>query len=161
MTINRNTARTGFCAAALLLTAMTGLAQAGECPAGKTKLGALTSGPMAPRDVTDNVLSAIDLSIKGAAFAGQSFRLRKLVIQPGGIVPWHDHKTRPANIYVASGTVTEYRSNCAVPIVHKAGDTVAEFGEDLAHWWKNTGGKPAVLLSADLFNGGNAGPSMM
>jgi quercetin dioxygenase-like cupin family protein len=140
---------------------MTSLAQAGECPAGKMKMGAVTSGPMMPKAVTDNVLSAIDLSAKGAAFAGQSLRLRKLVIAPGGIVPWHDHKTRPANIYVVSGTVTEYRSTCAVPIVHKTGDTVAEFGEDLAHWWKNTGTKPVVLLSADLFHDGNADANMM
>jgi quercetin dioxygenase-like cupin family protein len=110
---------------------------------------------MMPKDVTDTVLSAIDLSGKGGDFSGQMLRLRKLVIQPGGIVPWHDHATRPANIYVVSGSVTEYRSTCEVPIVHNAGDTVAEYGAGLAHWWKNTGNEAAVLLSADLL-----GPAM-
>jgi quercetin dioxygenase-like cupin family protein len=119
------------------------------------KEGAVTTGEMMPKDVTDNVLSTIDLSSKGGDFAGQMLRLRKLVIQPGGIVPWHDHASRPANIYVVSGSVTEYRSNCEVPIIHNPGDTVAEFGAGLAHWWKNTGNDAVVLLSADLL-----GPAM-
>jgi len=138
--------------AALALMAAANFAEAGECPADKVKDNAVTTGEMTPKGVTDNVLSAIDLAPKGEAFKGETLRLRKLVIQPGGVVPWHDHKSRPANIYVMSGTVTEYRSTCEVPIVHKTGDTVAEFGEGLAHWWKNTGKKPAVLLSADVFH---------
>ena len=55
-------------------------------------------------------------------------RLRKLVVQPGGVVPWHEHAARPANILVAEGSITEYRSTCKVPIEHKAGDVTAEFG---------------------------------
>jgi quercetin dioxygenase-like cupin family protein len=148
-------------AAALAFAAFTGFAQAGECPADKMKDGAVMSGEMMPKDVTDDVLASIDLTPKGDAFAGEMLRLRKLVIQPGGVVPWHDHATRPANIYVVSGTVTEYRSNCAVPIVHKAGDTVAEYGAELAHWWKNTGNEPVVLISADLFQSGKMDDHMM
>jgi len=146
--------------AALALATTVNFAQAGECPAGKMKDNALTTGEMTPKKVTDDVLSSIDLAPKGDAFKGESLRLRKLVIQPGGVVPWHDHKSRPANIYVVSGTVIEHRSNCEVPIVHKAGDTIAEFG-DFSHWWKNTGNKPAVLLSADVFHSGMMDDHMM
>jgi quercetin dioxygenase-like cupin family protein len=137
--------------AALAIAATVNFAQAGECPAGKMKEGALTTGEMMPKKVTDEILASIDLAPKGEAFKGEALRLRKLVIQPGGIVPWHDHKSRPANIYVVAGTVSEYRSNCEVPIVHKAGDTIAEYG-DFSHWWKNTGNKPVILLSADVFH---------
>ena len=77
------------------------------------------------------------------------FRFRKLVVQPGGIVPWHEHSARPANILVAEGSITEYRSTCKVPIEHTAGDVTAEFGA-LAHWWQNNGKVPAVLYSADI-----------
>jgi quercetin dioxygenase-like cupin family protein len=147
--------------AALALAAAANFVQAGECPADKVKDNAVTSGEMMPKKVTDTVLASIDLAPKGDAFKGDALRLRKLVIQPGGVVPWHDHKTRPANIYVVSGTVTEYRSTCAVPIVHRAGDTVAEFGEKLAHWWKNTGNKPAVLISADVFHDAGMDDHMM
>jgi quercetin dioxygenase-like cupin family protein len=122
---------------------------AGECPADQVMEGALTSGETKPVGVTDDVLSAIDLSSKGDAFKGQMLRLRKLVVQPGGVVPWHSHEARPANITILQGSITEYRSDCKVPIVHKAGDTIAEFGS-FSHWWKNTTKKPAVLYSADL-----------
>ena len=155
MNVFLTVARSRACIAAVALAALTGFAQAGECPADKVKEGAVTTGEMMPKDVTDTVLSSIDLSSKGGDFAGQMLRFRKLVIQPGGIVPWHDHASRPANIHVVSGSVVEYRSNCEVPIVHNAGDTVPEFGADHAHWWKNTGNEPVVLFSADLL-----GPSM-
>ena len=147
--------------AALALAAAANFAEAGECPPSKMKDNAVTTGEMMPKKVTDEVLASIDLAPKGEAFKGEALRLRKLVIQPGGVVPWHDHRVRPANIHVLSGTVTEYRSNCEVPIVHKAGDTVAEFGEGLAHWWKNTGKKPAVLLSADVFHDASMDDHMM
>ena len=90
-----------------------------------------------------------DWTAEGDAFKGQMLRLRKLVVQPGSVVPWHSHETRPANITVVEGSITEYRSNCKVPIVHKAGDTIPEFG-NFSHWWKNTGKKKTVLFSADL-----------
>ncbi|MGB6438862.1 MAG: cupin, partial [Methyloceanibacter sp.] len=44
--------------------------------------------------------------------------------------------------------------NCAAPIVHKAGDVVAETPE-VSHWWKNLGDKTVVLLSADLLKDKN------
>ena len=70
--------------------------------------------------------------------------------QPGGVVPWHSHDNRPAMIYIVAGEVVEYASNCAVPIVHKAGDVAPE-KKGTSHWWKNAGSAPAVLISVDLF----------
>ena len=124
-------------------------AYAGECPADQVMAGALTSGETMPVGVTDEVLSAIDLTPKGDAWKGNMLRLRKLVVQPGGVVPWHEHSARPANIVIIEGSITEYRSDCKVPIEHKAGDAIPEFG-DVAHWWKNNGGVPTVLYSADI-----------
>ena len=147
--------------AGVALFALTSAAVAGECPADKIKDGAVTTGEMMPKDVTDEVLASIDLAPKGSGFVGEALRLRKLVVQPGGVVPWHDHATRPANIYILSGTIEEYRANCEVPIVHKAGDTVEEFGASHAHWWKNTGNEPAVLFSADIFHDGKMDDHMM
>ena len=135
--------------AALALATTVNFAQAGECPAGKMKDNALTTGEMMPKKVTDDVLSSIDLAPKGDAFKGESLRLRKLVIQPGGVVPWHSHADRPALIYVVSGEIYEHASNCAVPILHKAGE-VARETHATAHWWKNDGKVPVVLLSFDI-----------
>jgi quercetin dioxygenase-like cupin family protein len=126
-----------------------GHAYAGECPADQVAKNGMQPGEMMPKDLTDEVISSIDLASKGDAWKNGALRMRKLVVQPGGVVPWHSHETRPANILIVSGSITEYRSTCKVPVEHKAGDVTAEFGA-LSHWWKNNGSEPAVLYSADI-----------
>ena len=161
MTIASRRALRGSMAALATVFAFAGTSFAGECPADKMRADATPKADHMAKAVTDQVLAQIDLGAEKVALKGHNMRVRKLVIQPGGIVPWHDHAARPANIYVVSGSITEYRSNCAVPIVHKAGDTVAEYGAGLAHWWKNTGDQPVVLISADLFQSGKMDDHVM
>jgi quercetin dioxygenase-like cupin family protein len=127
-------------------------AVAGECPADKLVVDGQGQkmGATAPKDVTDMVRATTDLAKEPAGIKGRQFRLRQLELKPGGIVPWHSHNDRPAMIYVVSGEVVEYASNCAVPIVHKAGDVAPE-KNGRSHWWQNTGKTPSVLISVDLF----------
>ncbi|MEZ5892602.1 MAG: cupin domain-containing protein [Parvularculaceae bacterium] len=127
-------------------------AQAGECPADKVKAGVRTGGEMAPKDVTDQELDSIDLGTQIAGLDDRRLRFRKLVVQPGGVVPWHDHTDRPALILTASGEITEFRSDCSVGIVHQAGDISKEVA-GIMHWWKNEGAEPAVLYAADVKHG--------
>jgi|SRR5277367_4010556 len=140
---------TGSILAGSALSLVPAAAFAGDCPADKVGTDVTKPGPGTPTGLTDTVIATIDLSPKGNGFTGYKMRMRKLTIQPGGIVPWHSHGTRPANIYIISGSITEYRSSCAVPIEHKAGDVTAEFGA-LSHWWKNNTREPVVLISADI-----------
>lgn len=125
-------------------------ASAGECPPDKVSPGFRTTGETKPKGVTDTVLASIDLSKEKVNLDNRQLRTRRLVVQPGGVVPWHSHEDRPALIYVVSGSIYEYASNCSVPILHKAGEvSIEKLG--VQHWWKNTGKTPAVLLSSDLF----------
>jgi quercetin dioxygenase-like cupin family protein len=133
------------------LSLMATAAVAGECPKDKMGVDVTKPGAMAPKDVTDKVLASIDVAKEPAHIEGRQLRLRKLEIKPGGIVPWHSHGDRPALIYIVSGTIVEYASNCAVPIVHHAGDVARETSVT-SHWWKNTGKQTVVLLSADLLH---------
>ncbi len=128
------------------------IANAGECPADKRVADGQGQMPStaAAKDVTDVVRATTDLSKEPAAVNGRLFRLRQLDMQPGAIVPWHSHGNRPAMIYIVSGEVIEYASNCAVPITHKAGDVAPE-KNGTSHWWKNNGSTAAVLISVDLF----------
>jgi len=128
------------------------IASAGECPADKRVADGQgqKASTAAAKGVTDVVRSTTDLSMEPAAINGRLFRLRQLDVQPGGIVPWHSHDNRPAMIYVVSGEIVEYASNCAVPIVHKAGDVAPE-KKGTSHWWQNNGSTPVVLISVDLF----------
>ena len=125
---------------------------AGECPAGGLRPdgSGQKPGATAPKDVTDVVIVATDLSKEKVALKDRQFRLRRLDIKPGGIVPWHSHENRPAMIYVLKGTIVEYASTCAVPIVHKPGDVAPE-RLGTAHWWKNTGTEDVVLIVSDIF----------
>ena len=127
---------------------------AGECPADQKKPDARGPVDFKPVGVTDTVIASIDVSKAPFDIKDRNFRMRKLTIEPMGIVPWHSHADRPAIIYIVEGEIVEYASNCAVPIVHKAGDVVAETPE-VSHWWKNLGDKTVVLLSADLLKDPN------
>ncbi len=127
---------------------------AGECPADQQKPNATAPVDYKTVGVTDTVIAMIDVEKEPANIKDRKFRMRKLTIEPGGIVPWHSHQDRPAIIYIVEGEINEYASNCAVPLVHKAGDVVAETS-GVSHWWKNTGDKTVVLLSADLLKDPN------
>jgi quercetin dioxygenase-like cupin family protein len=126
---------------------------AGGCPADQKKPDAREMVDVKPVGVTDTVIAMIDVD-KQQNIKDRKFRMRKLTIEPGGIVPWHSHGERPAIIYIIEGEINEYASNCAVPIAHKAGDVVAETSE-VSHWWKNLSGGTVVLLSADILKDPN------
>jgi quercetin dioxygenase-like cupin family protein len=136
--------------------AFTSPAYAGTC----SKPGSmnLANAPTMPKGVTDTVLGSVDLN-REIGVAGRMLRTRRLVIQPGGIVPLHSHKDRPALIYTVSGSITEYSSACAVPINHTAGDISRE-ADGLSHYWINHGKVPAVVLSSDVFHSGKPDSSM-
>jgi len=132
--------------------AFAGSALAGSCPADKLRPdgNGEKMNATAGKDVSDTVLASIDLAKEPAAVKDRLLRLRRLEIKPGGVVPWHSHGDRPAIIYIVQGEIVEYASTCAVPIVHRAGESSIEM-HNTAHWWKNTGTEMVVLLSADLF----------
>ncbi|HET9350595.1 MAG TPA: cupin domain-containing protein [Burkholderiales bacterium] len=127
-------------------------ALAGECPADKRVPDGQGQKMVSygPKDVTDKVRASTDLSKEAVALPGHLFRLRELEVKPGGIVPWHSHDARPAMIYIVSGEIIEYASNCAVPIVHKAGDVAPE-SKGTSHWWQNHGKATSKLISVDIF----------
>jgi quercetin dioxygenase-like cupin family protein len=134
------------CVAAIALSAAP--AFAGECPVDQVATNALADAPTMPNRVTDDVIASIDLSERYGV-PGRNLRMRRLVVQPGGVVPLYSHGDRPANIYVVDGQITEYRTTCAVGVTHREGDVVAEQGE-VSHWWRNNSRRPAVLISADI-----------
>ncbi|WP_221766433.1 cupin domain-containing protein [Sphingomonas ginkgonis] len=135
--------------AALALTAGGSPAPAATCaaPGGNP----LSQAPTSPKGVTDTVLSSVALGPE-IGVDGRQLRTRRLVVQPGGIVPLHSHKDRPALIYTMSGAITEYSSACGKPIEHRAGDISRE-AEGLSHYWVNHGKVAAVLLSSDVYHG--------
>ncbi len=131
--------------------AVAGLANAGQCPADKVAANDLPGAATAPVGVVDTELSSIDLAKENVMLDQRRLRLRHMTIMPGGVVPLHSHEDRPALIMVNSGEIYEYSSKCAVPILHKAGETAREF-MGTKHWWKNTGSQAVNLTIGDIVN---------
>jgi quercetin dioxygenase-like cupin family protein len=73
-------------------------ALAGECPADKQTTDGQKPGATAHKDVTDKVVASINLVEEKVGLKDHKFRLRRLVVQPGGEVAWHTHEDRPAII---------------------------------------------------------------
>ena len=135
--------------------------RAAECPADQKKEGVRAApsdqvwdgGKLEPsKTIIDMITATIDVTKPPVDIKDRSFRLRRLEVEPGGIVPWHNHADRPAIAYLLEGKLTEYASNCAVPVEHTAGDVIVET-PNLSHWWKNFGNTRAVVISADLLKG--------
>jgi quercetin dioxygenase-like cupin family protein len=124
-------------------------ALAGQCSVAGAN--ALATAPSMPKGVTDKVIGAVALGAE-INVEGRQLRTRRLVIQPGGVVPLHSHADRPALIVTVSGSITEHRSDCSAPIKHHAGDISRE-ADGISHYWINHGKVPAVLLSSDVFHG--------
>jgi quercetin dioxygenase-like cupin family protein len=130
---------------------VTSTAFAGSCPPDQVKADVREPVKFGPVGVTDTTLGSIDLEKEPANIKDRQLRFRKLTIAPNGIVPWHSHGDRPALIFVQEGEIVEYASNCAVPIVHKAGEIRAETS-GTSHWWKNLGKKTVVLYVGDVLH---------
>jgi quercetin dioxygenase-like cupin family protein len=138
----------GVVSATMLLASA---ALAGECPADKRGVDVTKPVNTPAQGVTDTVLASINLANEPVKLADHLQRVRRLVVQPGGVVPWHSHHDRPALIYIIEGEIVEYASDCAIPIVHKAGEVRAET-QGTSHWWKNLTEKPVTLLSFDILH---------
>jgi len=145
--LSKTTVAAGIIAVAALGSATP--AMAGQCAAAGAN--PLANAPTMPQGVTDTVIGSVDLG-KEINVDGRQLRTRRLVVQPGGIVPLHSHKDRPALIITVSGSITEHRSDCSTPIEHHAGDISRE-ADGISHYWINHGTEPAVLLSSDVFHG--------
>jgi len=81
---------------------------------------------------------------------GRILRIRKATLAPGGIIPVHSHKERPAFAFILEGTLTEYREGRSVPREYKAGDVLVET-VDVVHWSENKGTTPVVQIFADVY----------
>jgi quercetin dioxygenase-like cupin family protein len=148
----------GLLLAGLVLgAAASTLAHAAECPPEHKKANVRAApsdkiwdgAVLVTEGIVDKTIATVEIDKEPFNIDGRLFRMRTLKIAPGAVVPWHSHEDRPAIMYVIKGELTEYASNCAVPVTYKAGDHVAE-GPDLAHWWQNHGDETTMLVSADL-----------
>ena len=97
---------------------------------------------------TEEVLRTIDLSNELDSTKGRPLRMRKITVQPGGVLGLHNHVDRPAVTYLLQGQMT-YHQEGKPDLVANPGDGFAE-GRATTHWAENTGKGPAVWIAVDI-----------
>lgn len=75
----------------------------------------------------------------------RAVRLRRIIVQPGGVIAWHDHTAIQGMAVLVSGEMVELRNTCLDPLTYHAGDIAMEDAAT-AHSWRNEGAIPAVIL---------------
>jgi len=97
---------------------------------------------------SDEMLRSLDLTSEVTSTKGRMLRMRKVTLQPGGVLGLHNHVDRPAITYFLQGEVT-YHAEGKPDMVAKAGGGFAE-GRATTHWAVNTGKVPAVWIAVDI-----------
>jgi len=125
-----------FTAASLLLGFAAGIAVGQATPPTQNRLiGAVA-------------LQSLELTDEIESVMGRPLRLRKITLQPGGVIGLHSHKDRPAVSYFLEGEVT-YHQEGKPPTVVGPGQGFAE-GRATTHWAENRGRVPAVWIACDI-----------
>lgn len=97
---------------------------------------------------TEVLLRSIDLTNEVPSTAGRMLRMRKITLQPGGVLGLHNHVDRPAITYMLQGQMT-YHQEGRPDLVANPGDGFAE-GRATTHWAESTGRVPAVWVAVDI-----------
>ncbi len=97
---------------------------------------------------SEQLLRSIDLTNELQSTAGRPLRMRKITLQPGGVLGLHNHVDRPAITYLLQGQMT-YHQDGKPDLVANPGDGFAE-GRATTHWAESTGSVPAVWVAVDI-----------
>jgi len=97
---------------------------------------------------SEELLRSIDLTNELDSATGRPLRMRKVTLQPGGVLGLHNHVDRPAVTYLLQGQMT-YHQEQKPDLVANPGDGFAE-GRATTHWAESTGKVPAVWIAVDI-----------
>jgi quercetin dioxygenase-like cupin family protein len=95
-------------------------------------------------------IESLDLAPWADDMKGRQLRIRKVTVQPGGVVGVHSHDDRPDASYLVQGSLTEYRAGGFRK--ERGPDTEHTAGKNVTHWQVNEGSVPAVLIVVDVYN---------
>jgi quercetin dioxygenase-like cupin family protein len=104
--------------------------------------------PTATTGQSEQVLRSLDLTGELESTVGRPLRMRRITLQPGGVLGVHNHVDRPAITYLLQGQMT-YHQDGKPDMVANPGDGFAE-GRATTHWAESTGTVPAVWIAVDI-----------
>lgn len=116
-----------------------------ECPSERTQAGARSEGfgPTSGVAAEDIAFTAL------ASDPTRALRLRRITVQPGGVIAWHDHTALQGMALLVSGEMVELRNSCLDALTYRAGDVAREDAQT-AHSWRNESDEVAVVLVAHV-----------
>lgn len=121
-----------------------------------TMPAAAEEAPAKSSGLAGSLLSEMPLAPEFQATEGRIFRMRRLTLEPGGVVGLHSHERRPSVEYVMAGTATEFRDGKTMTVTK--GDVIAA-DHEVTHWWRNGGDETVVILAVDIYEPAeDAGP---
>jgi quercetin dioxygenase-like cupin family protein len=112
-----------------------------ECPPDRTQANARNEGFGPTSGVAADDIALTPL----ASDPTRALRLRRITVQPGGVIAWHDHTALQGMALMVSGEMVELRNTCLDPITYRAGD-IAREDAATAHSWRNESDNVAVVL---------------
>ena len=104
--------------------------------------------PAGNQGLSAEALQSLDLTEEIESTKGRPLRMRKITLQPGGVIGLHTHKDRPAVSYFLQGEVT-YHQEGKADVVVGPGRGFAE-GKATTHWAENRGTVPAMWIAVDI-----------
>jgi quercetin dioxygenase-like cupin family protein len=104
--------------------------------------------PSENKGLSADHLRSLTLTEEIDSVKGRPLRMRKITLQPGGVLGIHTHKDRPAVSYFLQGEVT-YHQDGKPDVTVKPGQGFAE-GKDTTHWAENRGKVPAIWIAVDV-----------
>ena len=104
--------------------------------------------PQEAKGVSVDSKDMLGLAQHFSELKGFALRIRKVTIEPGGVVPYHSHANRPTVAYLVSGELTEFRDDTP-EITRRPGEHWVE-GGDLKRWSTNRGQVPILLIAIDI-----------
>ena len=115
-------------------------------------LGGATFGQGSPPSETKGqsvvLLQSINLTEEIDSIVGRPLRLRKITLEPGGIISLHSHKDRPTVSLFLQGEAIFHQTD-KPDLIIRAGEGFAE-GKATTHWVENRGSVSAVWVAADI-----------
>ena len=107
-------------------------------------------GPRETRGIkASELLGSIALGDDFPEISGRSLRVRRVTLEPGGVVGVHQHTRRPGVLYMLEGELVEVRNDSNLPMKRSVGDVSFEKG-GVIHWWRNDSGADAIALVVDI-----------
>jgi quercetin dioxygenase-like cupin family protein len=104
--------------------------------------------PTENRGFEDIEVRSLDLESEIDTVKGYKLRMRRLILQPGGVIGLHNHKGRPTVSYLIKGTLTSRSPGKPDLVITPGGGHTVGMADN--HWVENRGAEAAQWIVVEV-----------